>query len=194
MYLLYLDGSGSVRNPAERHFVLAGVAVFERLIYHLISETDQFVSTLGVGAIHDVELHASVMANGRKAPWKGMVRKDRLVTIENGLDLLKHAHWSVTAFAVVVDKQAVSPDDPVERAFEEICNRFNLFLARLWNRKGEKHRGLVVMDKSHYEETLQGLARRFRDQGTRWGNLRNLAEVPLFVDSAASRGLSFVDP
>ena len=34
MYLLYLDGSGSVRNPNERHFVLAGIAVFERQIYH----------------------------------------------------------------------------------------------------------------------------------------------------------------
>ena len=194
VYLLYLDGSGSVRNPAERHFVLAGVAVFERVIYHLISETDQFVSTLGVGPVHDVELHASVMANGSKAPWKGrMVRKDRLATIEKGLDLLKNANRSVTAFAVVVDKQAVSPDDPVERAFEEICNRFNLFLGRLWNRKREQHRGLVVMDKSHYEETLQGLARRFRDQGTRWGNLRNLAEVPLFVDSTASRLIQIAD-
>ena len=64
----------------------------------------------------------------------------------------------MVAFAVVVDKQAVSPDDPVERAFEQICNRFNLFLARQWHRKGKKHRGLVVMDKTHYEETLQGLA------------------------------------
>ena len=65
---LYLDGSGSVRNPTERHFVLAGVAVFERQIYHLISRTDQFAASLGLGAIHDVELHASVMANGRKSP------------------------------------------------------------------------------------------------------------------------------
>ena len=48
MYLLYLDGSGSVRNPTERHFVLAGVAVFERQIYHLISNTDQFVASLGL--------------------------------------------------------------------------------------------------------------------------------------------------
>ena len=29
MYLLYLDGSGSVGNPTERHFVLAGIAVFD---------------------------------------------------------------------------------------------------------------------------------------------------------------------
>lgn len=195
MYLLYLDDSGSVKNPTERHFVLAGVAVFERVIYHLISETDQFVSGLGVGPVHDVELHASVMANGKKVPWKGsmIARPDRLAAIEGGLDLLRNANRGVVAFAVVVDKQAVSPDDPVERAFEQICNRFNLFLTRQWHRKGEKHRGLVVMDKTHYEETLQGLARDFRDQGTRWGNLRNLAEVPLFVDSAASRLIQIAD-
>ena len=194
VYLLYLDDSGSVKNPTERHFVLAGVAVFERVIYHLISETDRFVSGLGVGPVHDVELHASVMANASKAPWKGaMVRQDRLATIEKGLDLLKNSNRGVVAFAVVVDKQAVSPDDPVEHAFEEICNRFNLFLQRQWTRKSEQHRGLVVMDKTHYEETLQGLARRFRDHGTRWGNLRNLAEVPLFVDSAASRLIQIAD-
>lgn len=193
MYLLYLDGSGSVRNPAERHFVLAGIAVFERQIYHLISSADQFVATLDLGAVHDVELHASVMANGGKSPWKGVGRQGRLAMIENSLDLLNNAHRSVKAFAVAVDKQAVSPDDPVERAFEEICNRFNLFLNRLWNRDGEKHRGMVVMDKSHYEETLQGLARRFREEGTRWGNLRNLAEVPMFVDSAASRLIQIAD-
>lgn len=67
MYLLYLDGSGSVKNPTERHFVLAGVAVFERQIYHLISKFDSFVASLNLGDAQRVELHASVMANG-KAP------------------------------------------------------------------------------------------------------------------------------
>ena len=60
MYLLYLDGSGSVRNPAERHFILAGVAVFERQIYHLINDVETFVDELGLGPGQDVELHALV--------------------------------------------------------------------------------------------------------------------------------------
>ena len=34
MYLLYLDVSGSVQNPNERYFILAGISVFERQIYH----------------------------------------------------------------------------------------------------------------------------------------------------------------
>ena len=193
MYLLYLDGSGSVKNPKERHFVLAGIAVFERQIYHLISKTDQFVSSLGLGNVHDVELHGSVMANGSKTPWKGMARQKRLDTIERGLGLLRDAHWSVSAFAVAVDKHAEAPNDPVEYAFEEICNRFDLFLKRLYRNGNGEQRGLIVMDNSQYEETLQGLARHFREEGTRWGTLRNLAEVPLFVDSAASRPIQITD-
>ena len=191
MYLLYLDGSGSVKNPAERHFILAGVAVFERQIFHLIKSTEAYVRNIAPSG--DAELHGSVMANGSAAPWKGIPRQDRLGAIEGGLDVLRDAHRSVVSFGVAVDKQAVSPDDPVEYAFEEICNRFNLFLQRLHNRAGETHRGLVVMDKSHYEDTLQGLARRYRDHGTRWGSLRNLAEVPFFVDSAASRIIQIAD-
>ena len=193
MYLLYLDGSGSVQNPAERYFVLAGVSVFERQIYHLINSADAFVDGLGLGPRQDVELHASVMASGRKGVWRGMVRQRRLEMIEAGLDVLNNAHWSVNAFAVALEKQTVSPDDPVERAFEEICNRFNLFLSRLQSREDAPQRGLVVMDKSHYEETLQGLASRFRAEGTRWGNLRNLAEVPMFVDSQATRLVQLAD-
>lgn len=192
MYLLYLDGSGSVKNPKERHFVLAGVGVFERQIYHLITKADEFIASLDVGSVHDVELHASAMASGKVAPWKGTPRKARLDLIERSLSLLRDAHESVRAFAVVVDKQAY-PGDPVEYAFEEICNRFNLFLSRLWKRGQDKQRGLVVMDESQYEEPLQLLARRFREGGTRWSTLRNMAEVPLFVDSAASRLVQLAD-
>lgn len=43
-----------------------------------------------------------------------MVRQGRLTAIKNSLDLLKNAHCSVKAFAVAVDKQAASPNDPVE--------------------------------------------------------------------------------
>ena len=167
------------QEPRERHFVLAGIAVYERQAYHLISRADSFVSSLNLDEVHDIELHGSTMANGKKASWKGMSRLERLDTIERGLGLLRDAHWSVKAFAVAVDKHETAENDPVEYAFEELCNRFNLFLARL-HRNGDTQRGLIVMDKWHYEDALQRLARGFRDDGTRWGQLRNLAEVPLF--------------
>ena len=126
MYLLYLDGSGSVKNPNEQHFVLAGVGVYERQIYHLITKADDFIASLGYGSVHDVELHASAIASGKTAPWKGTPRQERLGLIERSLSLLRDAHHSVRAFAVVVDKQAYA-GDPVEYAFEEngIVKRFD---------------------------------------------------------------------
>jgi len=197
MYLLYIDGSGSIKNPKETYFILAGVAVFERQIYHLIKKIDGFVRDLNLDNPETAELHASGMASGKVRPWKMMRRNDRLATIKRTLDILSGAHKSVCLFAVAVHKQAVAPQDPMKYAFEEICNRFDLRLRRIHSRsKGqaeEKHRGLVIMDKSHYESTLQNLAQGFRESGTRWGKLRNLAEVPLFVDSRMSRIIQLAD-
>jgi len=47
-------------------------------------------------------------------------------------------HASVRLFAVAIDKAAVSPNDPVVTAFEEICNRVNLFLMRMNDRRADK--------------------------------------------------------
>jgi hypothetical protein len=49
------------------------------------------------------------------------------------------------------------------------------------------------MDESRHELALQTLARQFRVGGARWGHFRNLAEVPLFVDSKASRLIQLAD-
>ncbi len=40
MYRLYLGESGIEDNPADRHFVLGGDAVFERVTFHLASALD----------------------------------------------------------------------------------------------------------------------------------------------------------
>jgi hypothetical protein len=113
--------------------------------------------------------------------------------ISNALSLFASAR-SVRLFAVVIDKEAVSPQDPIELAFEELCNRFNLFLQRINNKAPEDtQRGLLVMDESKHERRLQAFARHFRVSGGRWGSFRNLAEVPLFVDSKASRLVQLAD-
>ena len=114
--------------------------------------------------------------------------------INAALGLLTINRMATRLFAVAVDRIAVSPRDPIEVAFEEICNRFNLYLTRRNNETPhEGQRGLIVMDESKHEQPLQGLARRFRVHGGRWGHFRNLAEVPLFVDSRASRLVQLAD-
>ena len=54
-------------------------------------------------------------------------------------------------------------------------------------------RTLAFFDESTYENTLQRLATDFRVIGHSWGLLRNLAEVPLFIDSRASRLIQLAD-
>lgn len=197
MFLLYIDGSGSVGNPDEKHFILAGVAVFERQIFHMIEELDSLVNSFNLGPSNQIELHGSPMYQGKRGPWSTVQRAQRLTMMHDALQVLTHASQSVRAFGVAVDKQSIAPKDPVEYAFEEISNRFNLYLTRHFHSRGgrdeDKQKGLIVMDESHYEQPLQALAREFRIIGTRWGHLRNLAEVPLFVDSKASRLIQLAD-
>lgn len=194
MHLLYLDESGSPSNRDERHFVLAGIAVFERQIYHLLKALDAHVADLGLGNPDGIELHATDIASGRRGAWRTpMHRALRMRIIEDSLNILRRAHKSVRAFGVVIDKQTIGDADPVEYAFEHICNRFNLYLSRGQSADDVPRRGLIVMDESSYENALQGLASRFRRDGTRWDALRNLAEVPLFVDSRATRLIQLAD-
>ena len=197
MHILYIDGSG-VSNSEEKHFVLAGVAVFERTVFHAIKALDEMVDSFDLGQpASEIEIHGSPMLQGRRAPWKSVKRDQRIEMMKSALSVLTGAARSAKAFGIVVDKQSVGPSDPVEYAFEEICNRFNLFLSRNFKSRGgrdeDKQKGLVVMDESNYEQPLQALARNFRISGTRWGQLRNMAEVPLFVDSQASRLVQLAD-
>lgn len=194
MHLLYMDDSGSVSNANEPFFVLAGVAVFERRLFHLISSADDVVRGFALGDPHEVELHGSPMYSGSKEPWHSIARSRRESMVHEALGPIIDGRTMLQLFAAVIDKSGVSPRDPVEMAFEEISNRFNLFLQRLNNRNpNDLQKGLIIMDESRHEGELQALARHFRVNGARWGHFRNLAEVPLFVDSKASRLIQLAD-
>ena len=81
----------------------------------------------------------------------------------------------------------------MELAFEDLCARFDRFLTNLNDREGSNQRGIIILDESTHETTLQGLARKFNRWGTQWGAIRNIVEVPLFVDSRASRCIQVAD-
>ena len=197
MHLLYIDDSGSVGNPEDEYFILGGVAVFERGIYHAIKALDDVVESYQLGgSCHDIELHGTDMYGGRTLPWRPIKRAEREKMIGDALGVIQTQRNAMRLFGVAVHKASIAPRDPIEFAFEEICNRFNLFLARTNNRdtrSSQAQRGMVIMDEMRHEQPLQALARHFRLNGTRWGALRNMAEVPLFVDSRASRLVQLAD-
>ena len=195
MHILYLDGSGGANNPHDRHFVLAGISVFERSIFHLIKKADEFVASLNLGDPTNIELHASHIYSAKSSPWRQLkANKDRERVLCDAIRLLAQENRSVHPFAVVVEKEALKQEEPpLSVAFEEMMNRFNLFLRGVYAENKEKQRGLVIMDKARQERDLQNLMAEFRVRGTRWGKIRNLAEVPLFTDSRSSRLLQLAD-
>lgn len=194
MYLLYLDDSGSTRNPAEEYFVLGGICVPEPSVRWLSHQLEELAREINPADPRAVEFHASEIYSGRKTPWDRFNKSARADTIKRVLLTLQQAHADVVTFAWAVHKPSFPNTDPVLKAFEELSSRFDLYLNRGASDNIVKHRGLIVLDKSSYEDSLQDLAAKFRAEGNRWGSyLRNICEVPLFVDSRASRIIQLAD-
>ena len=191
MNLLYVDESGSTIDPKQIFFVLAGLCVFERQGYWISEELDKIASRFNPGDPDSVELHGSPMLNGRGF-WRQFPLPNRVQAIKDSLEVLTKSHVSHRIFACVIRKSVVSPNDPVEIAFEQVASRFDYYLKRL-HKTGNTQRGIIIFDKSTYETTIQTLATDFRKIGHTWNVLRNLAEVPLFIDSRASRLIQLAD-
>ncbi len=193
MYLLYLDDSGSAKNKNEDYLVLGEISVFERQAHFLTKQLDEIALDISPNDPTSVEFHASHIFSGKDIPWKGMVnRNERRKIISRVLSVLANAHESVHAFACAIHKESYSGHDPMELAFEDLCSRFDMLLTRHYS-SGDNQRGLIVLDKSSYETSLQKLAQKFKTTGTTYRKLKNIVEVPLFVDSKASRLIQLAD-
>jgi hypothetical protein len=190
MYLLYADESGTVQDASQQYFVLAGFCVFERQCYWLGEELEKIAARFDAADTASVELHGSPMLSGKKK-WRHYPKEQREQAIQDALRLI-NSHPSNRVFASVIRKAAVSPNDPVEVAFEQLASRFDYYLRRL-HKSDNSQRGLMIFDKSTYETTLQALATGFRTEGHTWDKIRNFAEVPLFLDSKASRLIQLAD-
>ena len=191
MYLLYADESGTAKDANQQYFVLAGFCVFERQGYWLSEKLDNIAARFNPADPNSVELHGNPMLSGNGF-WRRQPKQAREQAFIDALQAFMDSHTSNRIFASVIKKISVSPQDPVEAAFEQLASRFDHYLKRL-HKSGDTHRGLIVFDKSTYETTLQTLATDFRTIGYTWDVLRNLAEVPLFLDSKASRLIQLAD-
>ena len=190
MHLLYLDDSGSVRNPADRHLILAGLAVFERVPYWFSRQLDIIAREIRPEDWQELEFRGVDIFSGRRQ-WRRITKDKRAECYARALTSLGSS-TRLRLFGAAIHKAAISPEDPMEYAFEQLVNRFDRFLTRL-HRANDTQRGLIVLDKSSYETSLQGLAREFRIDGHRWGQLHNISETPLFVDSRATRMIQYAD-
>jgi hypothetical protein len=194
MHLLYADESGSIGNPDQAYFVLSGISLFERTGHWIEQEINHILRRFSPLDPYQIELHGAPMRFGDEG-WEQHPFRDR---IQAQIDILRtcvlHRHpRDVRLFATVIRKAAIPGQDVAELAFEQLCSRFDHYLARLYRSGHEPERGLIIFDKSATERRIQTLAREFKYEGHTWGRTRNYAEVPVFLDSKASRLLQLAD-
>lgn len=199
MYFLYVDDSGSPDNPQQNCFVLGGLIIPEDKLFYAIKEADALARRILPAEQAKAEFHATDIFGGRTAPWSDIKdKRDRIGIIKKVLSII--IEQNITAIACVVSKEGFGKDEIVDIAFEEIISRFQIHLNNEYYRLNEgnkgkkiKARGTIIFDKSAYEKSIQRLAIKFRGEGTRYRDIKDILEVPLFVDSKASRCIQLAD-
>jgi hypothetical protein len=193
MHLLYLDESGSISDPCQRYFVLAGLSVFERSTHWIETELNAIAERFNPSDPYSIELHGSPMRTGSHG-WTEYPREQRKQAVLDALTCVaKHHPRDVRLFGIVLEKKNFSGQDIAQVAFEQISSRFDQYLGRLYREKNDPQRGMMLFDKSTTERRIQTLARDFKHTGHTYGVTRNYAEVPVFLDSQASRLVQLAD-
>lgn len=193
MYILYLDESGNPDNPADRHFILGGAAIFERTTFYVGRDLDDLQRKYWPAA-PPIDFHASPIRAG-SGFWRGVpqaTRQDLLCDIGSVIE--KSNRPGLALFAAVVEKDAqLYGEDAIRCATEQIVKRFDTFLNRRAHDHHNPQRGLLVFAESHYQQRAKVWVKDFRRLGTQWGVLNNLADIPYFAAAKESRLLQVAD-
>lgn len=193
MYLLYLDESGNPENPEDRHFVLAGAAIFERVTFFLSGAIDAIQARHFPG-VEPIPFHATDIASG-KGFWRQVPKETRFALLGDvGRAIAEAMHPGLFLFGAVIDKDRdLHGEAAVRRATEEICRRFDVLLKREYQEYGNAQRGLIVFAESRYQTRHRVWVQDFRRLGTQWGLINNLSDIPYFAIPRETRLLQVAD-
>lgn len=212
MYLLFVDESGT--HGGSHAFTLGGLAIHEDDAARLQRRLDEIViDALGriPPNLDEYELHVSDMRNAKKPEsssthrgsiWAPITRQARLSLLERCYQEIvaftpTDAAQPLSLFGVVVDATFRSRWLPLERerfTYEVLLNKFDAMLRRLREHLDRPNRGLVIHDRRVLaEHDIQSWVSEWRTAAGSVGQLENLADVPLFADSRATRLLQVAD-
>jgi hypothetical protein len=192
LYLLYIDESGNAYDAADRHFVVAGIAVFERRTYWMQQQAE------GIKATHfptapPLDFHTQPVRAGHGF-WRRVDPETRNQVLSEIAAIISGAPArEAVLFGAVVEKTAVNHGHQAIRlALEQVCKRFDTLLSRK-ARGGNPQRGLIVLAQSQYEQHAKTWVNEFRGLGTQWGVLNNLSDIPFSAPAKESRMLQLAD-
>ncbi len=198
MYLLYLDESG-IQSDA-RHFVLAGLAVFERELFWYAQDVDTIQRNYLPDVAEPAEVHASELRQRDSArvsePFNRLTQEQRRNLTADIYQVIRNRRGVL--FGVVIEKERLADREmPYTRAFEDLTSRFDLYMRRInadaQTRGEQEQRGIIVVAESSYRRHLEILGERFRGGSTRWGQLHTIADVPFFLPARNTRLLQLAD-
>lgn len=138
----------------------------------------------------------------KQSVWANVDRAVRLSIIDAVYEKIctytpTHDQLSPVLFGVAVERDFRPSWTPVERerwAYEVLLGKFDVMLKTLRTRRGLPNRGLVIHDRRVVaERDIQAWTAAWRSTAERIGQLKNLADVPLFGDSRATRLLQVAD-
>lgn len=193
MYLLYLDESGKEDDPADKHFVLGGAAIYERVTFFLSQKLDELKEKHFPGS-PPIEFHASAIRKGKDF-WRNVEQPERETILRDlGRIIQATVKPGLALFAAVIEKSSdIYGDKAVEVAIAEVCSRFDAFLMRKFKKSKERQRGPLVFSQGRFDKRAKVLVKGFRQFGTPRGFLRNLADIPYFATNAETRLLQVAD-
>ena len=194
MHLLYLDDSGSVSDTKDRYVVLAGFCVNEKQTHWIDKGMNDIVRSFAQEDIYEWEFHGTNMREKGRREWRRLPYDTRRNAFLDALTLVTEK--KLRLFAAVIDKASCKPEEDLTKLlFEQATSRFDHFLNRNNYKKGRtlKEKGILIVDRAKKELEVQRFALGFKHQGYTWGRLKNMAEVPLFLDSKSSRLIQLAD-
>jgi len=192
MYLLYLDESGNESDAADRHFVLAGAAVFERNTYFLSRRLDE-LQTKHFPGLPPVVFHASHIRAG-SGFWRKIEEAKKSAILEELSQIIAQAADGMALFAAIVEKSSTLwGEAAVESAAERICKGFDTFLASKYHDENDPQRGLLIFSEGRFHQRTRLWVQGFRERGTKWGALNNFSDIPYFAANRESRLLQIAD-
>lgn len=192
MYLLYLDESGEPNFGDQTNFVLGAVAVFEGQIFKLSGQLDDIQSRYFPHYQMPLAFHATDI-HGARGQFRALLRKEREALMSELYATIDVAGFpSLVAFAAAMHvSKAQSEDQVLHDTFQDLIQRFNTFLKRQ-HKLGHTHKGLVIIDQAHQKNYRQLLA-SFQKEGTEFGYIGNIIDIPYFAGSHDTRMIQLAD-
>lgn len=115
MHIVYVDEAGT--HKEARHFIVGGLAVFERETYYLARALDQLQAKYLPDEAAPVPFHASGLRGHAPPPFDGLTPAQRRALIDEVYGVI--AESNVRIFAVAMEKAAVE-GDPYERGLRRL--------------------------------------------------------------------------